>query len=457
MSDFITSLYDLEAERALLGALILNNKAMPKVKLKIPLPSHFYDTRHALIYREMMALYDVGQPWDAIILKDKLGRQGILEQVGGVDMLMSLAESVPTTANCLYYAQIIKDAYLRREYARLHQQAASAKEQNDNEQYKKTEEDLALLATSLRDAPSLEALLQEGLDGMKKRFTFNTDGMKFGVDAIDSYTSGLIEGWLYVLGAKESHGKTAMAIQAVWRALSAGKRVIYYTFDLSARDIYCRICLHAMKKSTDVVWKSWGISTADRQEAMNGIRGMGEEIAKAYGDSLLIREYRVDRGTFRDDTIMFHPNLIVIDFLQNSLIRWQDRRFYGEQDRLTDYLGFLKSLATQHNACVLVLSQFSRAEDRVERERKPEMWMFKGGGAIEQEANVAILLDYEWKRNPARNPFEMDVKVAKVTFGASSGKYHTIRYDPSTQHFFNIEKPQLSPSKDKIWDEKEHI
>lgn len=431
--------YDLEAEIGTLGSMILNGAQVPKIKGIIPTSSYFYAAFHQIVYRVIVGMWDANIPLDIITIKDAVQKKNpLIPDIP--ERLMTIVEGTPTKGNGVYYAKIVKEKYLEREYMRLSGLVSSHTASGDKNAQQQAVSELQKLSTLVRDPPNLNTFLDEGIEGMRKRFS--GPEMDFGILRLDAFTSGLQKGLLTVLGARESHGKTAIAIQATWRTLSiSGKKVIYYSYDLAAKDIFCRMCLHGANKSTDIVWKSWGIDPAHRESEMNQLRAMGEEVAEAYKDKLLIREYNITRQIVESDLMAMRPDLIVIDYLQNALEDWgSGRKFFGEQAELRHFFTTLKDMTNKYNCATLLLSQFNRPEDRIDASRKPELRHYKGGGYIEQAANAAILLDYEYRRNPIRSKNEIDIKVAKVTFGATSGGWFPVYFDPPTQRFNNIEK-----------------
>ncbi len=202
----------VEAEMSLLGAMILDGRMIGDVVQILTGPDDFYQTRHAAIYQALVRLYDQNNPIDLVQLRQALADSQALEEAGGVEYLVELAESVPAATSAPYYAKIVRDkATLRRliEAAGEILQRAYTSAEDASDQVDSAEREIFRLAESgnAAEAGALGVLLQETFAQLEAREGQQLTGLETGFFELDEITTGLQKGEMVIVAARPSMGK----------------------------------------------------------------------------------------------------------------------------------------------------------------------------------------------------------------------------------------------------------
>ncbi len=207
--------HNLEAERAVLGALLLDEKAIDFVVQEIK-PEDFYRPVHATLYETMVELNKRGEPIDAVALVSELRQKGTLESVGGPTEIATLSSVVPTSANAVYYAKLVKDkALLRRALTTL-----AGAQRDIFESREKTDELLDRIEKQLfevtqkrvkSEATDIATVLKQTFQLLQARKAGTDDAIKYGYPSLDDMTHGLHKGDLVIIAARPSMGKCVTA------------------------------------------------------------------------------------------------------------------------------------------------------------------------------------------------------------------------------------------------------
>lgn len=426
------NLFNLEAERAVLGSMILDNAQIRKVRKILMLPSFFYNTFHLRLYRKILQMTDANVPCDLVTLNSNMVKDTD-KQPNDVENLFAIGEAVYTASSAVHYANIVKECYIRRSYVDLSGQLSNA----DDDKRHSVLDRINDLKGMFRDEPDLTTFLNEGLQTMEKRFEGHEMGT--GIRIMDGYMNGIARKLFYVVGAETNHGKTALAIQAAWHNLDHGKRIHYYTYDLSAQHIFMRLCLFAGGQPTEILWKSFGIPPETRAEKAIEIRAIGESIIEKHGANFLLKEFTTLEDMEND--MLAHPDIVIVDYLQKSVNWWRaGRDSWGEQDRWERYISRLKEMGNRYNCAIFALSQFHRPQEKKTRKtERPELSSFKGSGSIEQGAQVCVLLDWPYHRDNTKPMNEIHFRVAKNSFGITSG-WEAVHFDAPRQRIAMFEE-----------------
>ena len=210
--------HNLEAERAVLGAMVMDNKAIDEV-IQILDHTCFYHTTHTIIYESILTLYEINRGVDLITLTEELTRRGRLESVGGAYYLTSLIDNVATVSNVKYYAQIVRDKATARRLilagSEISQLGFSA--EADVHSIVETAEKLILDIAQQREEKgfvSLETLLHDSMQTVERLYREKTlvTGVPSGYKKLDELTSGFQASDLVIIAGRPSMGKTAFAL-----------------------------------------------------------------------------------------------------------------------------------------------------------------------------------------------------------------------------------------------------
>jgi len=395
---------NLEAEQAILGAIILDSEALPKV-IELLSGDDFYKEAHGRLYRAMVNLFDRNEPVDIVTLTDLLRKSGDLESVGGLSYLTFLANGVPTAANVRYHSKIVREKALLRSLIRaathittkVYEDSLDADEMVDYAE--KTVFDIAdkrtrTSFTSLKDVIKDTFRMIENLYDKKEAIT----GVPSGFRDLDDLTSGFQHGDLIIVGGRPGMGKTAFALNIAQHvAVDLREPVAVFSLEMAKEQLALRmLCAESMVDSSKV--RKGFISREDWPKLTNAAGRLAE--APLFIDdssSVTVLEIRAKARRLR----MEHGglSLVVVDYLQ--LMRSRGN-FERREQEISDISRSLKALAKELRVPVIALSQLNRAVER-RGENRPTLADLRESGAIEQDADVIIFL-YRDDASPKSGP-----------------------------------------------------
>ncbi len=387
---------DLVAEASLLGSLLLDKDAIGLALQIVPRDqsTRFYRPDHRLLYETLIDLYDQGKPVDIVVLEDELRRRDLLEEIGGRDYLIDLCQSVPSSANVEYYARIVRDKALLRDLIQcsgtiLH----SAYDQQEDAGHILDEAEKHLFAVT-EQRISLQAVsIREFLDETMKQIESIQEGVLSGVPSgfteLDALLGGLQYGDFIVVAARPSMGKTALALSMLeYIGVVENIPAAFFSMEMSKLQIAQRmICSHAQ---------------VDLHKLRHG-RLSDQEKTKLKLVCGNMRNYRI----FIDDTpgmsvlelrakarrlkMMHDIQVVFVDYLQ---LMYDRASRENRQQEISAISRGLKGLARELNIPVVALAQLNRQVEGREGNR-PRMSDLRESGAIEQDADVVVLLHRE--------------------------------------------------------------
>lgn len=432
--------HDLDAERALLGCVLLDADAcLDDVLPLVPDGSAFYLTAHGSTWDAVLSLHAAGQPVDPITVADALAADGTLEAAGGRVGLVDLTAEARAVRSARRYAEIVRDhATRRRVIAASHATMSAAW---DCEKpldavltaATRAADDLALghTANGARSAAELTPALVEHLERV-------TNG--------DDSALGLATGWasldrivrlrpceMIVVAARPSVGKTAMACNITTDvALRQGVGVGFVSLEMDAVRLMARMA-SALSGVGEQHLRDGAVSASRWQSVINHVGSLRE--APVWIDDtpdLTVFDIRTAaRRLHREHGI----GLLCVDYLQ--YVRCDEKAFGNRQEAIADVSRNLKALAKQLSIPVVVLAQLNR-----EAEGSPRIAHLRESGAIEQDADVIVLL-HDKSADAKRQTLPVDAIVAKNRNGAT-GTAH-LQFRPDCVRF---EDPARTSSED---------
>lgn len=406
---------DIEAEVCLLGSLLLDNDAVDDV-VQILDKDAFYRPAHQDIYDVMVYLHDQRKPIDPVILRNELQQRGQLDKVGGVEYLASLAEAVPSAANAEYYAKIVKEKAVLRGLMgvciQILKEAGSG--QGDTEELLDRAERSIFEVVKKKDRSEplqIGQILKEAfrqihdIRDRKERVT----GIPTGFYELDDMICGLQPSQLVIVAGRPSMGKTSFALRiAEHSAITEQRPVLVFSMEMDARQIATNmLCSHARISSHDL--RKGRLSETDFQKLLIAAGQFSEApifIDDTSGLSVLELRARARRLQAEHKI-----ELVIVDYLQLMEQKGAESR----QQEVAMISRSLKSLARELEAPVMALSQLSRAVETRE-DRKPRMSDLRESGAIEQDADVIMML-YREEYYTKNKPGIAEVIVAKQRNG----------------------------------------
>ncbi|WP_225752601.1 replicative DNA helicase [Actinotalea sp. Marseille-Q4924] len=406
---------DIVAEQSVLGGMMLSKDAIADVVEEVK-GTDFYRPSHEMVYDAILDLYGRGEPADAVTVAAELTKRGEIGRVGGAPYLHTLISMVPTAANAGYYARIVRErAVLRRlvEAGTRIVQLGYAADGGDVEELvnnaqaeiyavseNRTSEDYLPLSEIINGAmEEIEAASNRG-EGMV--------GVPTGFSDLDRLTNGLHPGQMVVIAARPAMGKSTMGLDVLRSAaIRHNMASVIFSLEMSRNEITMRLLsaegrvpLQNMRKGTmrDEDWQRLA-------STMGKVSQAPLFIDDSPNMSLMEIRAKCRRLKQRHDL-----KLVVIDYLQ---LMSSGKRVESRQQEVSEFSRALKLLAKELEVPVIAISQLNRgAEQRTDK--RPQMSDLRESGAIEQDADVIILLHREdayEKESPRAG--EADIIVAK--------------------------------------------
>ena len=382
----------LEAEMSTLGSMVLDVECIGDVVLLLQ-AEHFYREDHRLIFDALVQLYDQKKAVDLVLLRDELHSRAQLEQVGGVDYLVRLAESVPSAANAVYYAQIVRDKAMLRSLISVSndisriaydEQGDVAEIINEAEQkiFDVAQQKIAGHAQPIRD------IMAQTFELIDQRTGSHVYGLGTGFRQLDELTGGLQKGEMIVVAARPSMGKTALGLNiAEHVAADSHCPAVVFSLEMAAQQLAERMLCGRAHIDNQKLRKS--MLNEQEIEVMHATAGELCEAALFVDDSPALSPLEL-RAKARRLKMKYDIQLVVIDYLQLMYVPRAESR----QQEVTLISRHLKALARELSVPVVVMSQLNRAAEGREGHR-PRMSDLRESGSIEQDADVVMLLHRE--------------------------------------------------------------
>ena len=404
---------DIDAEKSVLGALMLEPNAIIKVA-DILLPKDFYKPEHQIIFQATLELFRKSKPIDILSVTSHLKEKKQLKDVGGSSYLTELVNSVPTTAHINHYADLIKKKSVFRELitasSEINERAFAADQEADEFL---DEVERKIFAISQKSTISHFFHIKEDLKDAYERIEKlhqgerKLRGVSTGFEELDNLLSGFQKSDLVVLGARPSFGKTALALDIARNiATKENLPVGFFSLEMSREQIVDRLIA---AEAQVALWKlRTGRLTDDIDFEM--IQEALDRLSKAplFVDDTPSPNILEMRSMARRLQIEHGLSLLVIDYLQLIQPRAVSQNMVQQ---VTEISRGLKSLARELNTPILAVSQLSRAVEQ--REMKiPRLADLRESGSIEQEADVVLFI-YRKDRDRIDVPLE-EQNIAEI-------------------------------------------
>jgi len=417
---------DLEAERAVLGGILLENAAL-NVVLEILESDDFYSEGHTKIFDAICGLSRRGEPVDNVTLRAELVGHGHLQQVGGDEYLLSLTETIPTIANIEAHARIVKEkATVRRLITACHEIAARGyADYGEIEEFLDSSEHAIFDVAKQRIRSPYEHIkevvlrtFQEIHEAAKRRE--HITGLPSGFDRLDRMTAGMHPGDLIIVAGRPGMGKTSFAVNLGVNACAA-REVPVGIFSLEMPKEQLAKRLLCSEARVDGSRMRTGSLNREDWPKLASAAGFLSELPFFIDDTpgLTLMELRAKCRRLRAEAGL---GLVIIDYLQ--LMRSGMRNDSREQE-ISEISRSLKGLAKELGIPVIALSQLNRGvESRGVKDKRPQLSDLRESGAIEQDADT-ILFIY---RDEVYNKETLDRGVAEIIIGKQrAGPTGTVR------------------------------
>ncbi len=386
----------LAAEAAVLGSMIIDPQCTSEVVEQLNADA-FYRLEHKMMFDALVTLYEKnrGEGMDAVLLRDELQKRNQLEEIGGVEYIAKIMEAVPSSANVMYYAGIIKDKQLLREVITAAGDILEMAYDERGEPAEKLDEaERKIFAVTDKNisssASELKNLVIRAYELIDKREGKIVTGLATGYYQLDELTCGLQPGEMIIIAGRPSMGKTSLALN-IAEHIGAAERapVAIFSLETSKQQLAERFLCSISEIDSQKVRK--GMLDTDDYEKLRDACGELSEAPIYIDDTSTLTPLEL-RAKARRLKSQHNIKCIIVDYLQ--LMHSGRSRVESRQQEITEISRYIKALARELNIPVVVLSQLNRSPEGREGHR-PRMSDLRESGSIEQDADVVMLLHRE--------------------------------------------------------------
>ncbi len=412
---------DIEAERAVLGSMMLSKEAIMEVAESIT-SADYYQPAHETIHEAIIELSGRGEPADLITVGGELHRRGELKRVGGTDYLYSLTASVPTAANASYYARQVRERSVMRRLVsagtRIAQLGFSEDAADVDDIVDEAQAEVFAIAEKrnredyVRFADISEDILEELVEIETKKGKFT--GVPTGFADLDQLTQGLHPGQMIIVAGRPAMGKSTLALDFCRSAaLRHDITAAIFSLEMSRSEIAMRL----LSAETEVFLSKMrsGDMTPNDWTRVSGKLAETSSRPLYIDDSPNLTMMEI-RSKCRRLKQQHNLGLVVIDYLQ---LMTSGKRVESRQQEVSEFSRQLKLLAKELEIPVIAVAQLNRGPE-ARTDKKPMIADLRESGSLEQDADVIMLLHRPEYYNEDERPGEADIIVAKHRNGQTA-------------------------------------
>ena len=396
----IEPLHDKEAERAVLGAMLMDTDVIPRV---MPIlgetPDAFFTTDHQIIYSAAVDVYDQHNRADVLLVVDHLKKTDQLKRVGGAIYLYDLQDRIVETENTEFHAQIVRDKWMRRQLIQATatiREIAQDGEKDLTDVLDESQEEIFRLNTlnTHRGFIPLGSLINQSLKDIEELYHKDEQyvGVPSGFTDLDILTSGLQRGDLIIIAARPSMGKTTLVLNMAQNiALDNDLPVAIFSLEMPARQVAMRMLAaeaqidFAKLRIGNISDQSW----SDLTQGATSLMEAGNRISIHEARGITIQTVRAEARRLKSQ--QQDLALIIVDYLQ--LLRGTGQ-YTGREQEIAEISRALKALAWELDVPIIACSQLNRELER-RPDKRPQLADLRESGAIEQDADLVVFLHRE--------------------------------------------------------------
>ncbi len=386
----------LEAEAAVLGAMVIDPDCIGQVVQQLS-DDAFYRSENQMVFNAVVALWEkikTSEDFDLVLLRDELKKRNQLDDIGGADYLVKIAESVPSSANIDQYMRIVKEKHMMRDLI-----AAAGEVLNEafdpsgdaGDKLDRAEQKIFSVTQQkvTGSAVSIKNLLAQAFEAIDKREGHHVTGLATGFAELDEMTCGLQNGEMIIMAGRPSMGKTSFAMNiAEYIGADDDKPVAVFSLEMSKQQLAERMLCSRGMIDSQLVRK--GLLSDSQYQELVHVAGEMSEKPIYIDDTPGITPLEL-RGKARRLKSQYGIQCIFIDYLQ---LMSMGGRIESRQQEVSEMSRYLKALARELEIPVVVLSQLNRGAENRE-DHRPRMSDLRESGSIEQDADVIMLLHRE--------------------------------------------------------------
>lgn len=429
LAETTTPPHSIEAERAVLGGLMLDVNGWERIAGKVQ-EGDFYRHDHRLIFRTIHHLSEHNQPLDVVTLSEHLNRAGQLTEAGGMAYLIDLAKNTPSAANIIAYADIVHERAVLRDLIGIGQDIAhSAYHPNGREPSELLDEAerkvFAIAERGMREGgpEPIKTILARTVDRIDQLFHSDSSitGLSTGYIDLDKMTAGLQPGDLVIVAGRPSMGKTTFAMNiAEHAALNQSKPVLVFSLEMPGESLVMRL-LSSMGRVEQTRLRNGKLTEDDWPRFTSAVAILSERANLFIDDASGIGPTELRARARRLQREHGSIGLIVIDYLQLMTVPGHKENRTAE---ISEISRSLKLLAKELETPIIALSQLNRSLENRPNNKRPIMSDLRESGAIEQDADVIAFV----YRDEVYNKDTQDKGIAEIIIGKQrNGPIGTVR------------------------------
>ena len=410
--------HSMEAERSILGAAMLDESALVDVAEKVN-PADFYSKAHGEIFAAILELHKNNSPVDSLTVSEELSKRGSLDMVGGRAFVAGLASDVPSIANAGEYAKIVSEKALLRNLIVVSDDIVNksyADEVGAEGMLDFAEQQILDIAKGRqnRNVVALSDILLDNIELINERSKIgsNLTGVTTGFVDLDKRTSGLQKSDLIIIAARPSMGKTAFSLCLARNAAVKGNKVMYFSLEMNKELLTQRFL--AMEAMIDAGRLRTGELNPEDWKELSKAADSLDKVDIFIDDTpgMKLMEMKNKCRRIKESSGL---DLVIVDYLQLMEIGGAVESRQLEVSALSRQL---KQMARELECPVVVLSQLNRASE-TRKDSRPILSDIRESGAIEQDADVVLMLYRDEVYNPetTEHPGECEVIIAKQRNG----------------------------------------
>ncbi len=418
----------IDLEQAVLGALMLERNALTNV-IDILKAEHFYDDRHAEIYKAIVQLFQDSKPVDILTVTTKLRENGVLELLGGATYISELTNKINSSANIEFHARIIIEQSIKRSLIEIASEVERDAFEDTTDVFDlldKMERSLFQITESniRKNYSSMSSLMMEALQELqnRKKHKDGLTGVPTGFSELDRMTSGWQPSDLIIIAARPGMGKTAFVLSAIRNAaVDFGQAVAVFSLEMSSIQLVNRLISAEAELESEKIKRG---SLADHEWEQLVHKTARISNAPIFIDDTPALPILELRAKCRRLKAQHNIQLIVVDYLQLMSGDSSNKSVGNREQEIASISRALKSIAKELNVPVIAVSQLSRAVETRGGDKRPQLSDLRESGSIEQDADLVMFLyrpEYygiteDEAGNPARGIAE--VMIAKHRNGS---------------------------------------
>lgn len=439
--------HDLEAEQAVLGALMLRPSALHDIA-DLLIPDMFYARKHAILFKTISELSMQNEPVDILSVASRLKEKKLLTDIGGNSYLNDLLATVPSTVNIRHYGDIVYKKYILRSLIDSSEQIATlAYEQNEMDVSSildTAEKSIFKVSSNMNIKNAFVSIKQSLIETMETTVRLHESkdeirGVPTGYTDLDNMIAGLQPSDLIILAARPSMGKTTFALDMARNVALSGTSVGIFSLEMSAQQLVQRML------SAESHVDAWSLRTGKglTSQHFTSLQEAAARLQKApiYIDDQAGNSIVKMRSVARRLKSEHGLGLIVIDYLQ---LMTTSKNHDNMVNQVTEISRSLKQLARELDVPVLALSQLSRAVES--RGGRPRLSDLRDSGSIEQDADLVMFIHRE---DRYKEQHEKDNITEILIEKHRNGPVGVVQllFSGKTTSFLNLDKAHTPPAK----------